>query len=304
MRHLKHTHLSAIGLATLAFAAAAQVPASMPDPEKADDQAKRLAVSPFRRILEAGRVEVKLRREPESHATPPPAPRRAVAAAPAAAKPHASRPAPAEAAAVAPAPVVALAPATTAPAVSVPPAPVAINERLWTAFDGATASVEGGSIQGLIYAENPGDAALGDITVRSNGVVNVTGQFNTRGGSKWAGVGIVLVAPRPVVATEFKALKIHLAGHTVSQLRLRLVGDDPAVGQRGCYPILMLPVKPQVTEYRLDLSQFAPPDYCGPQGVDVKSTLQALTAIEIADAPEPVNDRAVSFNVGSLSLLK
>jgi hypothetical protein len=63
-------------------------------------------------------------------------------------------------------------------------------------------------------------------------------------------------------------------------------------------------VKPQVTEYRIELSQFAAPEYCGVEGVDVKTTLESLTAIEIIDSAEPVRDRAVSFNVGTLSLLK
>jgi len=306
MRHLNHTTLLsrrlATALAALALEATAQVPANMPNPEKADDQAKRLADSPFRRILEAGRVEVKLRREAEAPAAA--APRRVTVAAPAAAKPQAPRTAPTEAPGPAPAPLLAVVPATAAAAVSPPPVTVAGVERLWTAFNGTTAAVEGGFIEGLIYAEKPGDATLGDITVRNNGVLNITGQFNPRGGSQWAGVGIVLVSQRPVVATEYKALKVHLAGHTVNKLRLRLVGNDPAVQQRGCYPILMLPVKPQVTEYRIEFSQFAAPEYCGADGVDVRSTLEALTAIEIADAPEPVGDRAVSFNVGTLSLLK
>lgn len=306
MRHLNHTTLLSRGLATalaaLALEATAQVPANMPNPEKADDQAKRLADSPFRRILEAGRVEVKLRREAEAPAAA--APRRVTVAAPAAAKPQAPRTAPTEAPGPAPAPLLAVVPATAAAAVSPPPVTVTGVERLWTAFNGTTAAVEGGFIEGLIYAERPGDATLGDITVRNNGVLNITGQFTPRGGSQWAGVGIVLVSQRPVVATEYKALKVHLAGHTVNKLRLRLVGNDPAVQQRGCYPILMLPVKPQVTEYRIEFSQFAAPEYCGADGVDVKSTLEALTAIEIADAPEPVGDRAVSFNVGTLSLLK
>jgi hypothetical protein len=305
MRHLNHitwlTRGLATALAALALEATAQVPASMPNPDKADEQAKRLADSPFRRILEAGRVEVKLRREAEAPAVAPP--RRVTAAAPPAAKLQAPRAA-GEAPAPVPAPLLASIPATTATAVSPPPVAVAGAERLWTAFNGTTASVEGGFIEGLIYAERPGDATLGDITVRNNGVLNVTGQFNTRGGSQWAGVGIVLVSQRPVVATEYKALKVHLAGHTVSKLRLRLVGNDPAVQQRGCYPVLMLSVKPQVTEYRIEFSQFAAPEYCGADGVDVRSTLEALTAIEIADAPEPVGDRAVSFNVGTLSLLR
>jgi hypothetical protein len=309
MRHLNHITLLSCGLATAlaapALEATAQVPANMPSPDKADDQAKRLAENPFRRILEAGRVEVKLRREAaEAPAHAVTAPRRGTAAAAATPKPQVPRAAPAEAPAPAPAPVLALAPASTATPVSPPPVTVAGAERLWTAFNGTTAAVEGGFIEGLIYAERPGDATLGDITVRNNGVLNITGQFNTRGGSQWAGVGIVLVSQRPVVATEYKALRVLLAGHTVGQLRLRLVGNDPAVQQRGCYPILMLPVKPQVTEYRIEFSQFAAPQYCGAEGVDVKSTLEALTAIEIADAPEPVGDRAVSFNVGTLSLLK
>ena len=320
MRHVHHTALFNWGLAiaftVLAFGALAQVPAHMPDPEKADDQAKRLADSPFRRILEAGRVGVKLqmRRETEAPAAavaaPAPAvaaPRRVAAAAPAAPKPHAARPAQsteASAPAPAPAPLLALAPQSTAKAVVSQPVTVAEFERLWTSFNPATAAVEGGSIEGLIYAETPGDAAMGDITVRNNGLINVSGQFSTRGGSHWAGVGVLLLAAQPLVATEYKALKVQLASQTVSNLRVRLMGDDPVIQQKGCYPILMLPVKPQVTEYRIDFSQFAAPGYCGAQGVDVKSTLQALTAIEIADAAEPVGDRAVSFNVGPLSLLK
>lgn len=310
MRQLNHITMLTCGLATvlatLALEATAQVPANMPNPEKADDQAKRLAESPFRRILEAGRVEVKLRRESDVPASAPAAAahRHVSAAAPAAPKPPTSRPSPAEAPTPAPAPVLALAPASTATVVPAAPLTAAGIERLWAAFNGATAVVEGGSIEGTVYSEKPGDASLGDISVGNNGVLNVTGQFNTRGGSQWAGVGIVVISPRPVVASAYKALKVHLAGHTVGKLRLRILGDDTAIQQRGCYPVVMLPVKPQVTEYRVELSQFAAPEYCGADGVDVKTTLESLTAIEIIDAAEPVRDRAVSFNVGTLSLLK
>ncbi|NKI92219.1 hypothetical protein [Rhizobacter sp. SG703] len=303
MRHLNPIALLASGLALLAFEAAAQAPASMPSPDKADEQAKRLADSPFRRILEAGRVEVKLRRESEATVPAAAAPRRIHAAAAPAPKAQTSRP-PNEVPAPAPAPSLALAPASTAVVVPLPPTTSSGIERLWAAFNGATAAVEGGSIEGTVYAEKPGDAILGDISVGNNGVLNVTGQFNTRGGSQWAGVGIVVIAQRPVVATSYKALKVHLAGHTVSKLRLRILGEDPAIQQKGCYPVVMLPVKPQVTEYRVELSQFAAPEYCGADGVDVRSTLESLAAIEIIDAAEPVRDRAVSFNVGTLSLLK
>jgi len=128
MRHLNHITVLTRGLATalaaLALEAAAQVPANMPNPEKADDQAKRLAESPFRRILEAGRVEVKLRREAEAPAAAATAPRRVTAAAPPAAKPQAPR-----AAGEAPAPAPAPAPAIPsrwrprAPRLRTPPRP-------------------------------------------------------------------------------------------------------------------------------------------------------------------------------------
>lgn len=306
MRQQNHITLLACGLAaalaTLTLEATAQVPVNMPSPDKADDQARRMAESPFRRILEAGRVEVKLRREADAAAPAAAAHRRATAAAPTAPKPQAPRPAPAEVPAPAP-PSLALAPASTA-VTALPPAAPPVTERLWAAFNGTTASVEGGFLEGTVYAEKPGDAALGDISVRSNGVLNVTGQFSSQGGSHWAGVGIVLIAQRPMVATTYKALKIHLAGLTTNKLRVRLLGDDPAISQKGCYPIVMLPVKPQVAEYRIEFSQFAAPGYCGADGADVKSTLESLSAIEVIDAAEPVRDRAVGFNVGTLSLLK
>jgi hypothetical protein len=318
MRYLHHTTVLnwglAIAFAVLAFSAMAQVPANMPNPEKADDQAKRLADSPFRHILEAGRVGVKLqlRRDTDAPAAAVAAPVPAVAAtrkvtavAAAAPKPHATRSSPTtDAAAPMPPQVVALAPLSTATTTVSQPVTTAEIERHWTSFNPKTVAVEGGSIEGLIYAETPGDAVIGDITVRNNGMLDVTGRFTNRGGSHWAGVGILLLAPQPVVASEYKALKVRLASNTVSHLRLRIMGDDSTVQQRGCYPVVVLPVKPQVTEYRVEFSQFAPPEYCGADGVDVKSTVAALSGIEIADAAEPVTDRSVGFNVGPLSLLK
>ena len=71
-------------------------------------------------------------------------------------------------------------------------------------------------------------------------------------------------------------------GENLAPMANRLPGNSPAV-------LLFL-------GGTIELSQFAPPEYCGAQGVDVKTTLQSLTAIEIADAPEPVSDRAVSFS--------
>jgi hypothetical protein len=294
MRHLNHITLLTCGLATalaaLALEATAQVPANMPSPDKADDQAKRLAENPFRRILEAGRVEVKLRREAaEAPAHAVAAPRRATAAAAAAPKPQAPRAAPGEAPVPAPAPAPLLHWSRRLPRRRFPctgdggrgRAPLDRIQR----HDGC----RGGRLhRGLDLCRKAGRRNAGGHHGSQQRRAQHHGAVQHRGGSQWAGVGIVLVSQRPVVATEYKALRVLLAGHTVGQLRLRLVGNDPAVQQRGCYPILMLPVKPQVTEYRIEFSQFAAPQYCGAEGVDVKSTLEALTAIEIADAPEPV----------------
>src|SRR3982750_2734758 len=143
MRHLNHITWLIGGLATalaaLALEAAAQVPANMPSPEKADDQAKRLADSPFRRILEAGRVEVKLRRESEVPVPAAAAHRRVTAAVPAAPKAPTSRSAPTDTPTPAPAPSLALAPTSTAAALPLSPMAAGGMERRWAAFNGTTA---------------------------------------------------------------------------------------------------------------------------------------------------------------------
>jgi hypothetical protein len=273
-------------LSVAAMAAQAQTQPPVPDPEKGDDRAQRQADNPLRRIIEDSKIEGKARKESDA-----PAPKRATPPARARPTARASR----YATPAASAPAVALTPATpTTPA----------TEHLWASFNGATAEVEGASVQDVLYAEIPGDAALHDVTVTRDGLLKVTGQFSVEGGSRWAGAGIVITAKHPVAATGYNALNVRLASTTTDKLRVRMVGNKLAVQQAGCYPVLMVPVKPKVTEYRIEVSRFAAPSYCGKNGVDAKSTLAALTAIEITDSTEPVDDHAVNFKVGSLFLVK
>jgi hypothetical protein len=178
-------------------------------------------------------------------------------------------------------------------------------DRVWATFKNTWRTPEGGSIASFSFSEKPGDAVVSPLAVQGD-VLIVAGQFFAKGASQWGGVAVNISAPKaiPVKASEYKFLTIRLSSATSTRLRVRAVGPDEATQKLGCYPMVMQAVKPEVTEYRIALERFAPDGYCGPKGVAIGPTLQSLTAIEVTEVAAPVRDRAASFGVGAIALVR
>lgn len=205
---------------------------------------------------------------------------------------------------------------TDAPAAP-PPRPMAVPtaspvgvqaesaDRSWATIKNPSRTPEGGPIATFTFSEKQGDASTSPLAVQGDLLV-VTGQFFGKGASQWGGVGVNIGAPRamPVKAGSYKVLTIRLSSTTSTRLRVRLVGPDEATQRLGCYPMVMQAVKPEVAEYRIALDRFAPDGYCGTKGVAAKPTLENLTGIEVTEVAAPVRDRAVSFGVGAIGLLR
>ena len=158
----------------------------------------------------------------------------------------------------------------------------------FAAFSGIEQTVQGGPIVRVAYAEVAGDASLSSVSVE-NGELLVNGRFTAKSNSRWAGVGVLIGAPSAAIdAGGFKALRIRLSAVPgVEKLRLRLTGSDEEAVQSGCYPIFVQAVTPQLTDYEIEFSRFAPERFCGARGVPLTVTVSRLSGVEVVDAAGP-----------------
>jgi hypothetical protein len=175
----------------------------------------------------------------------------------------------------------------------------------FAAFSGIEQTAQGGPIVRVAYAEVAGDASLSSVSAE-NGELLVNGRISLKSNSRWAGVGVLIGAPSAAIdAGGFKALRVRLsAASGVEKLRIRLTGSDDEAMQSGCYPIAVQAVTPQMTEYEIEFSRFAPERFCGARGVPLTVTVSRLSGIEVVDAASPVRERAVQFSIGKITLVR
>lgn len=155
------------------------------------------------------------------------------------------------------------------------------------------------------YAEKEGDAQLDGVTV-TDGVVRVTGTLWPQKGSTWAGLGF-LASPGAAGKTSdlsaHRSVRIQLASPTATQLRLRVMGPDPATRAAGCYPMTMVAVTGELRELVVPQSAFRPEGYCEARGKPISAVLPAVAAIEVSDPTLSGSARrAVDFRVGRIAI--
>ena len=201
--------------------------------------------------------------------------------------------------AAAPAPAATASPAQQATAAGAP------GGHAFAVFKADGSTAQGGMYSGFAYSEKPGDASLEKVAV-TNGTARVNGTVWPQKGSTWAGIGFTAAAGadgKTLDLSQQRTLHLQLASATATQLRVRLVGDDKATRDNGCYPVAVQSVTPELRDYSIALSRFAPEAYCGAQGRSAGATTPAVVAIEVSDpALTPGAKRTVDFQVGRIEL--
>lgn len=196
-------------------------------------------------------------------------------------------------------------PRPAATAASTAPTPAIAGSLLFAVPQTGGSTAQGGSLEAFAYAEKAGDAKFDGLTV-TEGVARVTGALWPQKGSSWAGIAF-LATPAAVGKTSDlsaqRSLRIQLASSTAAQLRVRVMGPDPATREAGCYPMTMVAVTPELREIVVPLSAFAPEGYCEARGKSITSVLPAVAAIEVSDPTlSGTARRAVDFRVGRITL--
>lgn len=183
-----------------------------------------------------------------------------------------------------------------------PAAPAGNAGRLVFASMTGKRTEQGAAVEGFAYSEKPGDATLTKVNV-AEGAANVSGVIWPQKGSTWAGVALSVdaaAAVKTIDVSSYKALTLQLAGNAPS-LRIRLMGTDKATRDNGCYPVVVQPVTPELREYSIELSRFAPEGYCGANARSLAATSTAVATVEVADPKVGGGKRDVDFRVGHIA---
>jgi hypothetical protein len=167
-------------------------------------------------------------------------------------------------------------------------------------FVSARETEAGGNVNDTVYSEKPDDAQILDKKF-ADGVLSYTGQLGFGQGSAWAGFGFGVNFTRdasPVDMSKGRTITFRLASATTRFLRLRITGPDKAVQNAGCYPVVVQPVTPTLTDYEIPLGRFAPEGYCGANARTIQQTATQAQGVEVVDI---AYQRAPStFSVGAI----
>lgn len=171
-------------------------------------------------------------------------------------------------------------------------------------FSFATAKYtkQGGAVKQQAYSQRPGDAFFLQKPAVADGMLELTGQLGSGKGSSWATLGAVWdVQPRgmPFNASKFRNVTVRLAS-TTRFLRLRMVGDDKAVAETGCYPVYQQEVTEVPTDYTIPLSKFALEPQCAATGREIGETLPRLMGIEVTSTR--ITERPIKIWIGPTTL--
>jgi len=188
-----------------------------------------------------------------------------------------------------------------APAAEAPKPPEPKDDALARLeFVSTGATKKGGNVNDTTYSEQAGDAQILDKKFE-NGVLTYTGQLGFGKASAWAGFGFGVNFTgdaSPLDLSKAETITFRLASATTRALRLRITGPDKAIQNAGCYPIVMQPVTPELTDYEIPLAKFAPEGWCGPNARTIQQTVPQAQGVEVVDI---AYQRAPStFSVGMI----
>jgi len=170
----------------------------------------------------------------------------------------------------------------------------------WVGFDDPSSLA---AAHAIVASELPGDAALSSLSV-DDGMLVVNGTLGLDNGSRWSTLGAE-IAPASVEAgpdlSAVNVLRIRLASAVARPLRVRIKGGDRAIGNAGCYPVVVQMVAMAPADYMIPLSAFHSPGWCGTKAVSIEQTLRSVERVEVTANDAPAG--AVSFSVGRIDFL-
>jgi hypothetical protein len=170
----------------------------------------------------------------------------------------------------------------------------------WARFEDA-ASLAGA--RPIVASDIAGQATLSSFTVEDAMLV-IKGTLDLDNGSRWSTLGAE-IAPADVDAGAdmqgASVLRIRLAAAVARPLRVRIKGSDSAIGNTGCYPVVVQMVTPVPADYVIPLAAFRAPGWCGARAPSIEQVLGAVQRVEVTANDAPVG--AVAFSVGKIDFL-
>lgn len=171
----------------------------------------------------------------------------------------------------------------------------------WARFDDRASLA---AAHAIVASEVAGDATLSSLGLDGDGLLVVNGRLGLDNGSRWSTLGVE-IAPAALGAdadlTHSDVLRIRLASATARPLRVRIKGGDRAIGNAGCYPVVVQMVTTTAADYAIPLAAFRSPGWCGTKAVTIERTLHSVERVEVTvnDAP----DGPVTFSVGRIDFV-
>jgi hypothetical protein len=111
--------------------------------------------------------------------------------------------------------------------------------------------------------------------------------------------------------STYTQIKVKVSSSNRSKLRLKVVGNEVAVRDAGCYPVATIEgVTPTLSEKTLELSSFASLGFCAANARTMAQTLSGVTRVEVEDnfdltAPSAASTAALTtFAVGDITFAK
>ena len=145
-----------------------------------------------------------------------------------------------------------------------------------------TSTRQDGNFGNYRYGD-PSSAATIDPIVLGSDTISTT---YTLSPGAFGGATVFVNGKKDAALTDFTGyttLRINLASSTRTQLQVKIGGNEPAVRDAGCYPVLVVNVTPTLTAYDLNIAEFAPRSFCGNAGRTIAQTISNVVAVEVED---------------------
>jgi hypothetical protein len=176
----------------------------------------------------------------------------------------------------------------------------------------ADSSTQGGKFVSYSYA------GTGTATIAAGQPVKGTDSLSTDytiSSGNFGGVALGVnanAAAQPVDLTMYTKLRIKLARSGGGAVSVKIVGNEKAVQDNGCYPVFQdgndngVAVTATLTEYTLDISKFAFRSFCGaPDRKTIAETINNVVRLEIEDRFLPgTGSETRTMTLGSITFVK